>query len=350
MPETVSVSRKPEKNKFCIEKIEGKRKKYYCVDKKEFREYLYDIIYMQENNINLAVRIIPQKNKFLEYAIFQDRIQITEKELIATEDPESYVSAEYLGEPMVIIKESLNHFKKLYGLPWYKNPKLIGITITSIAIIGLGIFYYTKSHKTTPISKAPSKPLPPPVGKTLSLAQKQKIQEGLTKDALYNIAYAIEQTTSIGLPTYISEITYELKDEKPTSGKDESITGNLSITLRFGYPANGSKLISTKPIPIYSKVINISLKPINTNSDNIDEKTCGIEFLKEGLNLYDVNTLEFKGDITDYKNFYNFIQTMYYCKGYIKSLKLTNPNDIVNNSDNHQNKNIIASIDAFLIK
>jgi hypothetical protein len=92
----ITVSRKPEKNKACIQKKEGRRTRYYCIEKKELKDYLYDIIYMQENSINLAVRIVPEKKKYYEYVIAGDRIQINEKELMTDQDPESYIATEYL--------------------------------------------------------------------------------------------------------------------------------------------------------------------------------------------------------------------------------------------------------------
>ncbi len=348
----VTISRKPEKNKHCIVKKEGKRKKYYCVEQKELKDYLYDIMYMQDQNINLAVRIIPEKKKFYEYSIFPDRIQITEKEILSDQDPESYVSAEYLGEPLVIIKEPISKLKKQYGPPWYQDPKVVSlISAWVIIILGFGV-YFIKSHNKkiaiTPISN--KHPSPPKIGKTLAPQQKETLEEDITKDALYNIAYAIEQTTSVGLPAYISDISYTLQDNPPAQGKDETIAGNLSITFRFAYPAKGSILITTKPIPVYSKTVNINLKSIDTKLlDNLDNKTCGMDFLKYGLNLYNVDNEEFKGTIKDYNTFYAFIKTAYYCKDYIKSLKLANLEDIVSGKTNSEN-NISADIDLFLLK
>jgi len=354
----VTISRKPEKNKACIKRKDGKRIRYYCVDSKELKDYLYDIIYMQENNINLAVRIASEKKKYYEYVIAGDRIQINEKDLITDQDPESYIATEYLGEPIVIIKEPLNKIKKLYGPPWYQSPQIITLMIMwGIILIG-GIFYlYIKSHKTKMLALPSGKP-PPPMGKSLTQEQKTSILESFTKDALYQIAYAIEQTSSIGYPAYISDIDYSIKDEKAAPDKDEKLDGSLDITFRFAYPAKGSTLVSTKPIPIYSKTSHIALQPnFSIKITPLDEETCGIRLLKDGLNLYDVDKLEFKGTITNYKAFYDFIQTMFYCKGYIESLKLTNPNDILspkkaqNTNTLKSNKDdIIADIDLYLIK
>lgn len=348
----VTISRKLEKGKHCIIKKEGKRKKYYCVDQKELKDYLYDIMYMQDQNINLAVRIIPEKKKFYEYSIYPDRIQITEKEILSDQDPESYVSAEYLGEPLVIIKEPLSKLKAQYGGPWYQEPKIIilfGMLI--VLIVGFGIFFIKSQKKAEKVNlKAiPGKPSKPPVGKALSIKQKEKEEEGVTKDALYNIAYAIEQAAYTGLPVYISSISYALKDNPPAQGKDETIEGNLSITFRFAYPAKGSMLITTKPIPIYSKTVNIKLKPLDTKSDNLDNKICGMNLLNYGLNLYNVDKEEFKGDIKDYKTFYAFIQTLYHCKAYIQSLNLTNLQDIASGKPNGK-QNINVDLDVFLLK
>ncbi len=354
----VSISRKPEKNKACIQKQDSRRVRYYCIDNKELRDYLYDIVYMQENNINLAVRIVPEKKKYYEYVIAGDRIQINEKELITNQDPESYIATEYLGEPIVIIKEPLKKLKKLYGPPWYQDKQIVALIVMWILILFGGIvFIYIKNHKTKELTAVSGKPPPPPMGKTLTPQQKISIMKSFTKDALYQIAYAIEQTSSIGYPAYISSVDYFIKDEKAAPGKNENLEGSLDITFRFAYPARGSKLIATKPVPIYSKTSNIKLKPdFKVNITPLDEETCGIRLLKDGLNLYDVDNLEFKGNIKNYKAFYNFIQTMFYCNGYIKSLKLTNPNDILaqkqaNNNQKHKKiSDINASIDLYLIK
>lgn len=325
---------------------------------------------MQENSINLAVRIVPEKKKFYEYVIAGDRIQLNEKDLPENQDPESYVASEYLGEPVVIIKESLSAIKRLYGPPWYKDTKIVAIIVIVVALVLVsGFLLYTKSHKQeipkttngSPPGKAGVPPLKP-MGKSLTPAQKASIMEAFTKDALYQIAYAIEQTTSIGYPAYISDITYSIKDEKPSAGKDEKLDGSLDITFRFAYPAKGSVLVSTKPVPIYSKTVHIKLPttfPVKVTY--MDEETCGMKLLKDGLNLYNVDDLEFKGNIEDYKKFYDFIQTMFYCKGYIDSLKLTNPNDILakaknpnqnttNSSNGKKTPQIIANIDLHLIK
>ncbi|MGC9144230.1 hypothetical protein [Hydrogenobaculum sp.] len=360
----ITVSRKPEKNKACIQKQEGRRIRYYCVEKKELKDYLYDILYMQENNINLAVRIVPEKKKYYEYVIAGDRIQINEKELTTDQDPESYIATEYLGEPIVIIKEPLKKIKKLYGPPWYQDKQIIALIVMWVIIIfGGAVFLYLKSHQNRELTLGygglAGKPPPPPMGKSLGLAQKTSIMESFTKDALYQIAYAIEQVSSIGYPAYISDITYFIKDEKAAPGKDEKLSGSLDITFRFAYPAKGSKLVSTKPVPIYSKTVHIDLAqgfPVKVS--HIDEETCGMKLLKDGLNLYDVDNLEFKGDIKNYKDFYDFIQTMFYCKGYIESLKLTNPNDILSKNTNSaknpnmakKNIDINANIDLYLIK
>jgi hypothetical protein len=353
----ITVSRKPEKNKACIQKQEGRRVRYYCVDKKELKNYLYDILYMQENNINLAVRIVPEKKKYYEYVIAGDRIQINEKELITDQDPESYIATEYLGEPIVIIKESLKKIKRLYGPPWYQDKQIIAlIAMWVIVIFGGTVFLYLKNHKNKELTVNVSKPAPPPIGKSLSPAQKTFIMESFTKDALYQIAYAIEQVSSIGYPAYISNITYFIKDEKAAPGKDEKLSGSLDITFRFAYPAKGSKLISIKPVPIYSKTVHIDLTqdfPVKVSYMN--QETCGMKLLKDGLNLYDVDNLEFKGDIKNYKDFYDFIQTMFYCKGYLESLKLTNPNDILSKKTNNtntasKNVDINANIDLYLVK
>ncbi|GAB6078030.1 hypothetical protein [Hydrogenobaculum acidophilum] len=354
----VSISRKPEKNKACIQRQDGRRVRYYCIDIKELKDYLYDIVYMQENSINLAVRIVPEKKKYYEYVIAGDRIQINEKELITDQDPESYIATEYLGEPVVIIKEPLKKIKKLYGPPWYQNKQIIAIIIMWGIIIFSGIVYfYIKSHKTKELPAVVGKPPPPPMGKTLTPEQRTSIMKSFTKDALYQIAYAIEQTSSIGYPAYISNIDYSIKDEKAAPGKNENLEGNLDITFRFAYPAKGSKLIAIKPVPIYSKTSNMKLKPdFKVTITPLDEETCGIRLLKDGLNLYDVDKLEFKGTIKSYKAFYNFIQTMFYCNGYIASLKLTNPNDILAQkqiNNNHKPKkfsDLDASIDLYLIK
>ena len=371
----ITISRKPEKNKACIQKQEGRRVRYYCIEKKDLKDYLYDIIYMQENSINLAVRIVPEKKKFYEYVIAGDRIQLNEKELPEDQDPESYVASEYLGEPVVIIKESLSAIKRLYGPPWYKNTRLVAMiaVVVALALVN-GFLLYNKIHKQQKTKTAkttkggppgkPGAPPPKPMGKSLTPAQKASIMEAFTKDALYQIAYAIEQTTSIGYPAYISDITYSIKDEKPSAGKDEKLDGSLDITFRFAYPAKGSVLVSTKPIPIYSKTVHITLPttfPVKVTY--MDEETCGMKLLKDGLNLYNVDDLEFKGNIEDYKKFYDFIQTMFYCKGYIDSLKLTNPNDNIlakanknpnqnttNNSNGKKAPQIIANIDLHLIK
>jgi hypothetical protein len=356
----ITVSRKPEKNKACIQKKEGRRTRYYCIEQKELKDYLYDIIYMQENSINLAVRIVPEKKKYYEYVIAGDRIQINEKELMTDQDPESYIATEYLGEPIVIIKEPLKKIKKIYGPPWYQDIQIISlIAIWIIIIFGGAVFLYLKSHKNKEINLNVGKPATPPVphiGKSLSLAQKQSIMESFTKDALYQIAYAIEQVSSIGYPAYISNITYSIKDEKAAPGKDEKLSGVLNITFRFAYPAKGSKLVSTKPVPIYSKTVNIDLIPdFPVKVSYMDQETCGMKLLKDGLNLYDVDNLEFKGDIKNYKDFYDFIQTMFYCKGYLESLNLTNPNDILSQKTNNpnivkKNVDINADIDLYLVK
>ena len=362
----ITISRKPEKNKACIQKQEGRRVRYYCIEKKDLKDYLYDIIYMQENSINLAVRVAPEKRKFYEYVIAGDRIQLNEKELPEDQDPESYIASEYLGEPVVIIKESLSAIKRLYGPPWYKDTKIVALIVMWVLILFMGIiFLYTKSHKQEmpqAVGGKPGAPPPKPMGKSLSPAQKASIMEAFTKDTLYQIAYAIEQTASIGYPAYISDIAYSIKDEKPSAGKDEKLDGSLDITFRFAYPAKGSVLVSTKPVPIYSKTTHIKLPttfPVKVTY--MDEETCGMKLLKDGLNLYNVDDLEFKGNIEDYKKFYDFIQTMFYCKGYIDSLKLTNPNDILakaknpnqnttNSSNGKKAPQIIANIDLHLIK
>lgn len=358
----VTVSRKPEKNKACIQKQEGRRIRYYCVDKKELKDYLYDILYMQENNINLAVRIVAEKKKYYEYVIAGDRIQINEKELITDQDPESYIATEYLGEPIIIIKEPLKKIKKLYGPPWYQDKQIIAlIAMWSIIIVGGAVFLYLKSHQNRELAAFSGhgigKPAQPPIGKSLSLAQKTSIMESFTKDALYQIAYAIEQVSFIGYPAYISNITYSIKDEKAAPGKDEKLNGNLDITFRFAYPAKGSKLITTKPVPVYSKTVHINLpQDFPVKIPYMNTETCGLKLLKDGLNLYDVDNLEFKGDIKNYKDFYDFIQTMFYCKGYIEFLKLTNPHDILSGgvadlSDMaKKNVDINADIDLYLVK
>jgi len=360
----VRISRKPTPNgeKNCIKRKEGKRTRYYCIDKPELKDYLYDIIYMKKNHISLAVRLFPEKMKYYEYYISTDKIQIREKAIADDQDPESYIATEYLGESVVIIKDPISKIKRMYKTPWYqyKYTKYVIFASVSLIFILLSLVilkpYIKRLQQRLHTNINKLKP-PPPMGKTIPYIQKQTMAISFTKDALYQIASAIDQLSSVGYPAYISSIQYVIQDTPPAPGKNEQMTANLDMAFRFAYPVKGATLITTKPVPVYSKTVSISLSPnFSVNVLYMDTNKCGLQFLKDGLYLYNVDTLEFKGTITDYKKFYDFIKTMFYCKGYINSLKLTNPSDVllktksVKQITNKKINQISAEIDLHLMK
>jgi len=361
----VTISRKPIAGKTCIRRKEGKRTRYYCVDKPELKDYIYDIIYMRENNIGLAVRLFPEQKKYYEYFIMPDKIQIKEKFITTDQDPESYIATEYLGEPVVIIRDPIRKIKRMYRTPLYQHKYSKYVIFTSLSLLLLSVSfvvfkpYIEKLHQKMQSNLNKLK-LPLPMGKSLNFIQKQSMAQAFTKDALYQIASAIEQLSSVGYPVYISSINYVIHDKPPAPGENEQMSANLDMTFRFSYPVKGATLITTKPVPVYSKTVNIPLSPnFPVKVPYMDTNACGLKLLKDGLYLYNVDTLEFKGTITDYKKFYDFIQTMFYCKGYINSLKLTNPSDALLKTKkkskkpidiNKKQDQIVAKIDLHLIK
>jgi len=364
----VTVTRKPIVGKICIRRKEGKRTRYYCVDKPELKDYLYDIIYMRENRIGLAIRLFPEQKKYYEYSIMPDKIQIKEKFITTDQDPESYIATEYLGEPVAIIREPIRKMKRMYRTPLYQHKYVKYVFLTSLSLLLLSVSfvifkpYIEKLHQKFQANLNKLKP-PPPMGKSLNFIQKQSMEQAFTKDALYQIASAIEQLSSVGYPAYISSINYVIQDSPPAPGENEQMTAILDITFRFAYPVKGATLITTKPVPVYSKTVYIPLSPnFPVKVPYMDTNACGLKLLKDGLYLYNIDTLEFKGTITDYKKFYDFIQTMFYCKGYINSLKLTNPSDALLKTKkkskkpktpidiNKKQDQIVAKIDLHLIK
>jgi len=362
----VNVSRKPgpDGEKNCVKIKEGKRTRYYCIDKPELKDYVYDTIYMKKNNIGLAVRLLPDKKIYYEYYISADKIQITEKILPTDRDPESYINTEYLGEPVVIIKDPISKIKRMYRTPWYQHKYTKPAILSSILLVLLSLSfvilkpYIERLHQKIQAHLNKLKP-PPPMGKPIPYTQKQDMAISFTKDALYQIASAIDQLSSVGYPAYISSIQYVIQDTPPAPGKNEQMTANLDMAFRFAYPVKGATLIAKKPVPVYSKTVNILLSPdFGVKVPYMNPNKCGLKLLKDGLYLYNVDTLEFKGTITNYKKFYDFIKTMFYCKGYISALRLTNPSDALLKtknvkqtiSENSKTDQIKAKIDLHLIK